>query len=113
MGNFKMKDLMIRIQPESPGRREGVMKTYHEDLPAELYFGTCTSPSCATPSTCSHIGSCKPTQCPDGQPKPPKPKPKHNDKLGGGMMELDDLKKVLAEMQIRLARNPEASEMFE
>jgi hypothetical protein len=105
MRSFKMKDLMIRIQPEA--------RIFKEDLPAEYHFGTCASPSnCGTPSTCSSAQSCKPSVCPKN-PKP-KPKPKyHEDELAGDVMELADLKNMLADMQIKMSRrSSEIAEML-
>ncbi len=111
MRSFKMKDLMIRIQPEASGKSAYAARILNEDLPAEYHFGTCTSPSnCGTPSTCSSNQSCKPSVC----PKNPKPKPKHHeDELSGDVMELADLKNMLADMQIKMVnRHSEIAEMI-
>ena len=113
MRSFKMKDLMIRIQPEASDKSAYGARIFNEDLPAEYHFGTCTSPSsCGTPSTCSSAQSCKPTVCPKN-PKP-KPKPKHHeDELSGDVMELADLKNMLADMQIKMSHRPsEVAEML-
>jgi hypothetical protein len=103
MRSFKMKDLMIRIQPEAWDKSAYGAKIFNDDLPPEYHFGTCISPSsCGCPSTCSSAQSCKPTVCPD---KPGKPKPKHHeDEFSGDVMELADLKNMLAEMQIKMSR---------
>jgi hypothetical protein len=104
MRSFKMKDLMIRIQPEASDNAAYAAKILNEALPAEYHFGTCISPSrtCGTPSTCTSANSCKPTVCPKDNPKP-KPKPKYqSDELSGDVMELADLKNRLADMQIKV-----------
>ena len=114
MRSFKIKDLMIRIQPEVPDKSAYAATKFNEELPAEYHFGTCTSPSsCGTPSTCSSNQSCKPSVCPKGDPKP-KPKPKHHeDELSGDVMELGDLKNMLADMQIKMSRRSfEIAEML-
>ena len=104
MRSFKMKDLMIRIQPEASDKPAYAARIFNDDLPAEYHFGTCTSPSsCGTPSTCTSAQSCKPTVCPD-KPGKPKPKPKHH--------ELAELKNMLADMQIKMSRrSSEVAEM--
>jgi hypothetical protein len=94
MRSFKMKDLMIRIQPETSGNAANAMQDFNEVFLAGHNFGTCTSPS----TTCTGAQSCKPTHC----PKRPKLK------LEGGefsedIMELTDLKNMLADMQIKMS----------
>ena len=92
-----MKDLMIRIQPDSGGR----FLNGHA-----LAEPTCTTPSTCDDalSTCSGAQSCKPTTCPKKPPKPPKPKRGH-EQFDGDVIELRELKNVLAEMQIKLVRS--------
>jgi len=113
MRSFKMKDLMIRIQPEASDNAAYAAKILNEDLPAEYLFGTCISPTkgCATPSACTSANSCKPTVCPKDNPKP---KPKHHDdELSGDVMELTDLKNMLADMQTKSGRRSvEVAEML-
>ncbi|HEY2720363.1 MAG TPA: hypothetical protein VGI82_01475 [Chitinophagaceae bacterium] len=110
MRSFKMKDLMVRIQPETLGRLVDGINTFNEEMPVGHQFGTCQSPStCGTPSTCSSAQSCRPSRCGD-TPKP-KPKPKHKYEEPSGNIELVDLKNMLAEMQIKLARR--SSELAE
>lgn len=111
MRNFKVKDLMIRIQPEASEKSAYAAKIFNEDLPPDYHFGTCSTPSsCGCPSTCSGGNSCKPTVCPKG-PKKPKPK-RADDGLSDDVMELADLKNMLADMQIKTAsRSVEVAEM--
>lgn len=114
MRSFKMKDLMIRIQPEAMGNPGNGINILKEVMPAGHQFGTCTSPSsCGTPSTCSSAQSCRPSRC--GDMPNPKPKPKHrHEELTEDVMELADLKKMLADMQIKMARrSTEIAEMPE
>lgn len=100
MRSFKMKDLMIRIQPEISDKTAYAQQNFNGNFLAGHNFGTCTSPSCASPSIiCSSAQSCRPTRCPDK----PKPKPKHHEnEVSADIMELGDLKTMLAEMQIRM-----------
>lgn len=101
MRSFKMKDLMIRIQPETSGKVANALQNLTGNFLAGHNFGTCTSPSCASPSTiCSGANSCRPTRCPDK----PKPKPKHHEnEVLEDIVELSDLKAMLAEMQINMS----------
>ena len=101
MRNFKMKDLMIRIQPDSGG----LFLNGHL-----LAQPGCTTPTCVPDvSTCSSAQSCKPSACPK---KPPKPKHGY-EQFDEDVIELTELKSVLAQMQINLARRTsEIAEMI-
>jgi hypothetical protein len=71
MRSFKMKDLMIRIQPETSGTTAFTLQHSNGDYSDTQNFSPCTSPSVI----CSSAQSCRPTRC----PKKPKPKKHHED----------------------------------
>jgi hypothetical protein len=97
MKNLKMKDLMISIHPKRKGEfiYNGHNEEYFENFlkegsPDDI---NCTGhTNCTQITNCSNAQSCNPSVCKSG-----------NDELSN-IMDLKDLKNMLADMQIKITR---------